>query len=72
ANDNPSETANKISDFLIATSGNANYGLPAILIEADQRAKLRQEDLEIFYYDLINKSGNLSITLKLRRESRPF
>ncbi|MFH8080552.1 MAG: DNA double-strand break repair nuclease NurA [Candidatus Aenigmatarchaeota archaeon] len=72
ANKDAIEIANKISSFLIATSGNATYGLPAILIEADQRAKLRLEDLENFYWDLINKAGNISILSRLRREGRPF
>ncbi|MEM5777181.1 MAG: DNA double-strand break repair nuclease NurA [Candidatus Aenigmatarchaeota archaeon] len=72
ANDDSSKLANKISGFLVSTSGHADYGLPAILIEADQRAKLTQEDLDNFYHDLINKAGNISIILKLRRENRPF
>ncbi|MEM5803529.1 MAG: DNA double-strand break repair nuclease NurA [Candidatus Aenigmatarchaeota archaeon] len=72
ANDEPTKLADKISEFLISTSGHAGYGLPAVLIEADQRAKLTQEDLENFYHDLINKAGNISIIFKLRRENRPF
>jgi len=72
ANGNPAEIANKISGFLIATSGHAGYGLPAVLIEADQRAKLSHDDLEAFYQDLINKAGNISIVFRLRRENRPF
>ncbi len=72
ADENSIEVADKISRFLINTSGHAGYGIPAILIEADQRAKLTQEDLENFYYDLINKTGNISIIFKLRRENRPF
>lgn len=64
--------AERISSFLLSTSGHAGYGLPAVLIEADQRAKLRQEDLENFYYELINKAGNISMLSTLRRENRPF
>lgn len=66
------EIANEVSNLLIKTSGHAGYGLPAILIEADQRAKLDQRELELFYLDLIKKVGNVSSLFKLRRENRPF
>jgi hypothetical protein len=72
ANGDAVEIAERISSFLISTSGHAGYGLPAVLIEADQRAKLSQEDLENFYYELINKAGNISMLSTLRRENRPF
>jgi len=72
ANKDPLEITRKVSSFLLNTSGHTGYGLPAVLIEADQRAKLSQEDLENFYYDLINKAGNISILSRLRRENRPF
>ncbi|MBU5689589.1 MAG: DNA double-strand break repair nuclease NurA [Candidatus Aenigmatarchaeota archaeon] len=72
ANDDPIETANEISNFLISTSGHADYGLPAVLIEADKRAKLTHQDLDNFYHDIINKIGNFSSIFKLRRENRPF
>jgi NurA-like 5'-3' nuclease len=66
------EKVERISSFLLGTSGHAGYGLPAVLIEADQRAKLSQDDLENFYHELINKAGNISILSRLRRENRPF
>jgi hypothetical protein len=66
------EKVGRISSFLLGTSGHAGYGLPAVLIEADQRAKLSQDDLENFYHELINKAGNISILSRLRRENRPF
>jgi NurA-like 5'-3' nuclease len=72
ARENQLELANKISNLLIQTSGHSGYGLPAILIEADQRAKLTQKDLDLFYLDLINRIGNISGLFKMRREMRPF
>ena len=62
----------KLSIALIQTSGHAGYGLPAVLIEADQRAKLSEKDLEMFYSDLISKLGNVATLFKMRRELRPF
>ena len=62
----------KLSVALIQTSGHAGYGLPTVLIEADQRAKLSEKDLEMFYSDLISKLGNVATLFKMRRELRPF
>jgi len=62
----------ELSSVLMQTSGHAGYGLPAVLIEADQRAKLSEKDLNMFYFELINRVGNLSSLFKLRRDVRPF
>jgi len=66
------DIANKLSSIILATTGHAGYGFPSVLIEADQRAKLSEEDLEFFYSDLINKAGNLPGLMDLRRKQRPF
>ena len=71
-NNNSIETANKISSAILSTSGHSNYGMPAVLIEADQRAKLSENDIETFYFDLIKNSGNISALFLQRREQRPF
>ncbi|NCN39179.1 MAG: hypothetical protein COY38_01470 [Candidatus Aenigmarchaeota archaeon CG_4_10_14_0_8_um_filter_37_24] len=71
-NGNAIETANKISSILMKTSGHAGYGLPAVLIEADQRAKLSERDVDMFYSDLVGRVGNVSSLFKMRREMRPF
>lgn len=65
-------TVDKLSSLLMQTSGHSGYGLPAVLIEADQRAKLSEKDLYMFYSDLINRVGNVSSLFKMRREMRPF
>jgi len=72
SNKDQKSMANKISEILMQTSGHAGYGLPAVLIEADQRAKLSLRDLDLFYLDLLNRVGNVSSLFKLRRENRPF
>ncbi|MEM5793425.1 MAG: DNA double-strand break repair nuclease NurA [Candidatus Aenigmatarchaeota archaeon] len=70
--ENPIVVANDISSVLLRTSGHAGYGIPSVLIEADQRAKLNEKDMEMFYSDLVSKIGNLSTLFKMRREMRPF
>ncbi len=62
----------KLSSIILATTGNSIYGMPAAIIEADQRAKLSERDLELFYSDLLAKAGNLPGLMSLRREQRPF
>jgi hypothetical protein len=69
---NELDLVEKISCILIQTSGHSGYGLPSVLIEADQRAKLSEKDLEMFYSDLVNRIGNISTLFKMRREIRPF
>jgi len=66
------DAASKLSSVLLSLSGHSSYGMPSVLIEADQRAKLGEEDVELFYFDLINKAGNLPGLMNLRRNQRPF
>lgn len=66
------DKANFISSVLLALSGHSGYGMPSVLIEADQRAKLEEKDLEMFYLDILNKVGNLSSLFEQRRTQRPF
>lgn len=70
--ENELEVADKVSSILLETSGHSGYGLPAVLIEADQRVRLSEKDLDMFYADLVNKIGNVSGLFRLRREMRPF
>lgn len=65
-------TANKLASVLLALVGHSGYGMPSVLIEADQRAKLSEKDLETFYLDLVNKAGNIPSLFLQRREQRPF
>jgi hypothetical protein len=69
---NELDVVDKISCILMQTSGHSGYGLPSVLIEADQRARLSEKDLDMFYSDLVNRIGNVSTLFKMRREVRPF
>jgi len=64
--------ANQLSSVLLALTAHGTYGIPSVLIEADQRAKLTERDLDLFYHDLLTKTGNLASLFRLRREQRPF
>ncbi|TAL46900.1 hypothetical protein EPN87_04080 [archaeon] len=64
--------ADKIASVLLALSTHAGYGMPSIIVEADQRAKLSEHDLEMFYMDILNRVGNLSGMMEQRRNNRPF
>lgn len=66
------DVAEKLSCILMQMSGHSGYGIPSVLIEADQRAKLSEKDLDMFYSDLISRIGNISTLFKMRREMRPF
>jgi hypothetical protein len=70
--ENVLEVTNKLSSILMQMSGHSGYGMPSVLIEADQRARLSEKDLEMFYSDLILRLGNISSLFKMRRETRPF
>ncbi len=67
------ETADKIASAVLAMSmHNETYGFPSILIEADGRARLSEDDLDLVYCRLKDKVGDLPSLFKLRRELRPF
>ena len=63
----------KLASILLAISGqHPNYGIPAPLIEADNVAKLSEQEMENFYSQIISLVGNTSSAMRLRREQRPF
>ncbi len=64
--------AEKISSFVFPLVKNSLYGLPSILVEADQRARLSDKDFDIFFSDLVNKVGRFPAVFGLRREDRPI
>lgn len=66
------DKADFISSVLLRMVGHSNYGIPSILIEADQRAKLDENELDMFYQDIMNKTGNISSLFEQRRNQRPF
>jgi len=66
------EEAKKISSMIFPLVKNSSYGIPSVLVEADQRAKLSDKDFQIFFSDLVNKVGRLPAIFELRREDRPI
>jgi hypothetical protein len=62
----------KLVSTLLSLCGHAGYGMPSILIEADQRVRLTDGDFELFYHELIERVGPLTLVEKRRRERRPF
>lgn len=70
--DKPIETADKIASLLLACCGHESYGIPSIIIEADRRARLSEKDLEMFYLDILSRTGNIASLFEQRRNQRPF
>ncbi|MBI2174115.1 MAG: DNA double-strand break repair nuclease NurA [Candidatus Omnitrophica bacterium] len=67
------EEAAKIANILLAVSGHhPSYGFPSPLIEADNVARLKEEEMERLYSHLSSILGRRSSFMKLRREERPF
>ena len=66
------DVVNRISSLLLAMASNSSYGTPSVIVEADQRAKLSEHDLDIFYHDIMNKTGSIESLLQQRRNQRPF
>ncbi|MCX6815118.1 MAG: DNA double-strand break repair nuclease NurA [Candidatus Aenigmarchaeota archaeon] len=66
-------TEDQIASILLAISGqHSSYGLPAPIIEADNVAKLSDNEMENFYFQILAFAGNLPSIMQLRRETRPF
>lgn len=67
------EQADAIASRLFSMSHwNRMYGLPPVLIEADCRARLSEEDGEFIRDMVFDKVGQSPLTLDLRRSGRPF
>ncbi len=69
----PSATADRAAGIVHALAGGStSYGIPAPLIEADQRAKLEQHEVELVTKRIESRLAHLSGTQSLRRDRRPF
>ena len=67
------EQADKLASVLLTISGqHSRYGFPSVLIEADNVAKLSEQELDNFYSYILKYAGNMPSIMKLRREQRPF
>jgi hypothetical protein len=69
----PVEAANEVASRIMPLcTFSSSYGIPSVIVEADQRAKLSQHDLEMFESRLKSRVGPLPGIENLRRDSRPF
>lgn len=65
--------ADRVSSILLSISGHhSEYGLPAPIIEADNVARLSEDEMENFYSRIVSFTGNIPSTMRLRRDQRPF
>ncbi|HUY01622.1 MAG TPA: DNA double-strand break repair nuclease NurA [Candidatus Deferrimicrobium sp.] len=73
---NPEKYANRIAAVILPLSNqHAEFGVPSVLIEADARAHLFENDLEYIHESLshvVSTSGFSPLLMKLRRDKRPF
>ncbi|NVM31119.1 MAG: DNA double-strand break repair nuclease NurA [Candidatus Helarchaeota archaeon] len=73
---NPIKYAKRIASVILPISNqHAEYGVPSVLIEADARARLFENDLDYVYDSLshaVSTSGFSTLLMKLRRDKRPF
>lgn len=60
------------SELMPLCSANELYGIPTPIIEADARAHLSQNEIEMVYNQLMDRTGPIPSIMKLRREMRPF
>ena len=68
----PKKTAERAASIVYAISQHHDaYGLPSVLIEADARARLVEEDLYVIHDSIIDRLGP-SVLMDLRRNRRPF
>ncbi len=70
---NLSKDANEIASVLLSLSSlHKEYAYPSVLIEADLRARLKPNEIEILFNKIQDKLGRDNAFLALRRNSRPF
>ncbi len=67
------ELAEKFASVVLSISSHhSGYGLPSVLIEADQVAKLAEDDIDNIYEQILTQTGSLPSIFRLRRDMRPF
>ena len=66
------EQANKVASMTLALSClHKEYAYPSVLIEADLRARLKPEEINLVFDKLADGTGKMSLG-SLRRDKRPF
>ena len=69
----PIQTAKKIAGVTLnLSSHNAEFGFPSILVEADARAQLVDNDLDFIVDEITNKTQDINSLKPLRRAQKPF
>ena len=66
------DPAKLAAKLLPICSANELYGIPTPIIEADARAHLTQNEIDMVYNQLIDRTGPIPSIMKLRRDMRPF
>ncbi|MEW6294717.1 MAG: DNA double-strand break repair nuclease NurA [Candidatus Diapherotrites archaeon] len=70
---NITEYCNEIASVSLTLSSlHKEYAFPSVLIEADLRARLKSNEIEILFNKIADKLGRENAYLALRREIRPF
>jgi len=70
---NLTDYCNEIASVLLSLSSlHKEYAYPSVLIEADLRARLKSNEIEILFNKIQDKLGRDNAFLALRRNSRPF
>ncbi|MCK4808822.1 MAG: DNA double-strand break repair nuclease NurA, partial [Candidatus Aenigmarchaeota archaeon] len=73
AGDDPVALGSWIASAVFSMSRhNSVYGIPPVIIDADQRAKLSGDELLFVEKEIKKRTGNLSSFSELRRNSRPI
>ena len=70
---NLTDYCNEISSVILPLSSlHKEYAYPSVLIEADLRARLKPNEIDILFNKIQDKLGRDNAFLALRRNSRPF
>ncbi|VVB99410.1 NurA domain protein [uncultured archaeon] len=66
------EKADEVASVALALSSmHREYAFPSVLIEADLRAKLHNDEIDLVFNKIWDKLG-AGVKLRMRRENRPF
>lgn len=69
----PMKKADKLASMVYnISSDNEEYGLPTVLIEADRRAKIGKDELDMIHKSIRDRCGDLPNLRDLNRRNRPF
>ena len=61
----------RIASIILSLIPDPELGIPSVLIEADQIARLRSEEIDVLHTELFSRLATFGL-LKKRRDLRPF